>query len=303
MRKELKGILLLLLTAAIWGLSFIAQSAGVEKMRPITFNGVRTLIGAVSLLPVVYLTEKSKKRDADAEKAIEIRKNSIKSLKVGFFLGLIFCAATNIQTLSIVGISPGKVAFITALYIFLVPLFGLFFGNKVRITLWICIAAAMVGLYFLCFSAGDGLTFGKYELFALICSFFFAAHILTAGMMSDCDSVIMSFSQFVTSGILTVIIAFIFEKPSLSEFMPALIPLLYSGIFSCGIAYTLQIVGQKYVKPAVASLLLSLESVFAAFFAAMFGKGLTGRELLGAGIMFTAIVVSQLFEFRADKNE
>ncbi len=288
-KKGWIGSLLLFVTALIWGSSFVAQSLGMDKIGAFTFNGIRTLIGGLFLAVVIlFRCVFGKQKPA--------KLCDKKTLGRGAALGAVFFFASNLQQLAFYQSTAGKIAFITALYIFFVPLFGLFLKKKVPALTWCCVAAGFVGLYFLCIgeqgisglNGGDALAFG--------CAVFFAVHILMIDrFVKTSDGMVLSCVQFLVSGTASVICMFLFETPNLQDIFAAANPILYAGFLSCGVAYTLQILGQKTTEPAVASLILCMESVFAVLTAAVILKEyLTARELLGCGIMFAAILVSEL---------
>ena len=288
-RNSIKGVALLLTTALIWGSSFVAQSLGMEKIQAFTFNGIRTLIGGFALIPVILvkcrLTRVGLRQAANK-----------KTLKRGLTLGLVFFCASNLQQFAFIDSTSGKIAFITALYMFFVPLIGLFFRKRVPILTWICVIIGFFGLYLLCIKPDQPTAINRGDFLTFLCSFFFAIHILLVENFSaDSDGTVLSCVQFFTSGTISIICMFIFESPDMSAILSAYQPLLYSGLMSCGVAYTLQIIGQKYTEATVASLLMCMESVFAVITAAIIlGEKMTPRETAGCCIMFAAIVLSQL---------
>ena len=297
-KTQFRGVVMLLLTAIIWGAAFVAQKIGMGSVGPLTFSGLRILMGATVLLPIVIFRERREWRALPAEARPAHRAKSKKLLRRGIILGVIFAIANNVQQIAINESSPGKVAFITALYIFLVPVIGLiFFGKRIRPLTWICIFFGIVGLYFLSIDPND-LTVTVGDVLPFCCAIAFAVQITTVSIFSaDTDGVRLAFLQFATAGILTTILMFIFEQPELPAIWDALLPMLYAGCLSCGVGYTLQIVGQKYASASVAALLLCMESVFAVITEAIVMREMLGdRELVGCGIMFAAIVLSQLAE-------
>ncbi len=295
-KTQWKGVVMLMLTALIWGSSFVAQSVGMESVGGFTFNGIRTLMGAVVLLPFILIRDKLQARNMSAEQVEERKVQDKKVLRYGLILGVVFCAACNFQQFAFEYSTSGKIAFITALYMFFVPVFGLFLKKRVPWLTWVCVAVGFVGLYFLCIGP-DGLGgVNRGDLRALICSVFYAVHILLIEKFApDVDGIKLSCVQFVVSGVITCILMFLFETPQMSAILSAIVPLLYSGIMSCGLAYTFQIVGQKYTEATVASLIMCMESVFAVLAGALIlHEMLSGREIVGCIIMFVAIVVSEL---------
>ncbi len=305
-----KGIFMLLLTALIWGSSFVAQSLGMEKIEAFTFNGIRTLIGALFLLPLVILRRNAKKKrlimsGLSPENVKAKMKTSKRQIKYSIVISLVFFLACNFQQFAFYYSTAGKIAFITALYMFFVPLFGSFLGKKVRILTWISIIIGFVGLFLLCINPEDMTDINLGDILATICAIFYSFHILIIERMSDMtekehepiDGVEISFTQFLISGTLTIILMFIFENPDIHNIIAAGKPILYAGIMSCGVAYTLQIVGQKYTEATVASLLMCMESVFAVITAAIvINEKMTFQEILGCVIMFAAIILSQIAE-------
>ena len=304
-KTQFKGVIILLMTAIIWGTSFIAQRFGTDSgVEPFTFQAIRTLLGACVLVPFILIRDKISARSMTQEQIEERKKTDKKTLICGAIVGVALCAATNLQQWAFVyEQSAGKIAFITAMYMFFVPIFGLFFKKKVSLVTWLCVIIGFVGLYFLCIQ-GEGFgAVNKGDVLALFCAIFFCVQILLVERFaSDCDGIKLSCVQFFTSGLISLILMFIFDYPKAEALKAALIPILYSGILSCGIAYTLQIVGQKYCEATIASLLMCMESVFAvlaeALFAVLFpaliSKVLTKWEISGCVIMFAAIIISQL---------
>ncbi len=295
---SLKGVFILLITAFIWGTSFVAQSLGMEKIQAFTFNGIRSLMGGLFLLPVILIMEISKKNKQNTSLAKYKRKNIFtkKALKYGVILGLIFCVASNFQQFAFYYSTAGKIAFITALYMFFVPIIGLFIKKSVPLLTWLCVAFGFVGLYFLSVTPDQLSNINKGDILALICAFFYAIHILCVEKFSrEVDGVLLSCLQFFVGGTISIILMFIFETPVIKNILNAGQPLLYSGIMSCGIAYTLQIVGQKYTEATIASLLMCSESLFAvASSAIILNEYLTHREIIGCAIMLVAIILSQI---------
>ena len=299
-KAELRGVFMLLLTALIWGSSFVAQSVGMESVRAFTFNGIRTLLGAAVLLPFILVRDKITGRSMTVEELEARKKSDRKMFKYGLILGIVFCVASNLQQVAFYTSTAGKIAFVTAIYMFFVPIIGLFIGKRVSLVTWICVFAGFVGLYFLCIDPANlgGVSAG--DLFALGCAFFYAIHILLVEKFApDVDGIKLSCMQFVISGCISVVIMFLFENPQAVAIKSAVTAILYSGIMSCGVAYTFQIIGQKYTEATIASLLMCMESVFAVLAAAVIlGDRLSGREIAGCVIMFAAIILSQVAEMK-----
>lgn len=297
-RQKLKGNLLLLLTSLVWGISFIAQSKGVELITPMAFNGIRSVLGGVVLLPVIFFLDLGKKK-----KGIPVQKIDKTFIIGGLICGLCLCVASTLQTFGMVYTSPGKSGFITALYMVLVPIVGLFMGKKTRPVVWISVLIAICGLYLMCISESLSINIG--DVLTLICALVFTFHILAIDHFAPkVDGVKLACMQFFVCGILNLIYVFLFEDPELEPILDCWLSIGYSGIFSCGVAYTLQIVGQKYTDPTSASILMSLESVFATLTTVILvalgwdltGGQLTSREILGCVLMFAAIILVQLPE-------
>ena len=293
----MKNSLLLLLTSFIWGVAFVAQSVGGEAVGCFTFNGVRSLIGALVLIPVIFFLDAQKKKELGEEKFQE-QKGDFKTLLTGgICCGVMLCIASNFQQFGISFTTVGKAGFITAMYILIVPILGLFMKKKVSMKVWFGVVLATIGLYMLCMTS-ESFSLSKGDFLVLICAGFFSLHILIIDYFSPkADGVRMSCIQFFVCGIISMIIAFIFEQPNLGAILSGWLPILYAGILSCGVAYTLQIVGQKNMDPTVASLILSLESVFSVLAGwVILNQKLSGRELFGCGLMFLAIIMAQLPE-------
>ncbi len=291
-RKSIIGAALLCLTALIWGTAFVAQKSGLDHLEPCAFNGIRNLIGCVALLPCILFIDKLQGRRSSFFGACADSRSTL--FKGGICCGVILAIASLLQQVGIGWTSVGKAGFITTLYIFIVPLIGLCFGKKVSRLLWFCVAAAIFGMYLLCFRGGGGLNKGDVVIF--LCAIGFSFHILVIDYFAPkTDCVRMACIQFGTAGVLSLLIASFTEHITWSGITDACIPLLYAGVLSSGVAYTLQIVAQKYVHPVIASLLMSLESVFAALGGwIILGERLNGRELAGCAIIFAAVIIAQL---------
>ena len=287
MRKTTpKGIIFLLITAIIWGSSFVAQEIGMKSIDAFTFTGIRTTLGAIFLLPIVLILNKG----------LDLRKNTLVS---GLVLGVVFSVAQNFQQFAFYYSTSGKIAFITAFYMFFVPLFSVFLGKKIKLLTWLSILMGLVGLFFLCINPSDLTSINLGDLLALACAVFYAVQIMMIDrfLEKDINGVQLSFMQFAVAAVISIAAMFIFEHPVMADIKAAAPSLLYSGIMSCGIAYTFQIVGQKHANPVVASLLMCMESVFAVIAAAVvLHQGMSLREGIGCAIMFAAIILSQLSE-------
>lgn len=304
-KNSLKGSLLLFLGAFIWGTTFIAQSVGVNHLNAFAFNCIRNFIGVIALLPVLLWQICMKPKNMNSVQEIDSSANSLyqnikeifsKDLLIGGLIcGTALCIASNFQQLGIAYSTVGKSAFITALYIVLVPLLGLFFKKKLSIQIWIGVILAMIGLYLLCMK-DEVFVLSTGDIYLLLCAFFFTIQITAVDHFAPkVNCVALSMMQFFVTAILSGI-GMIFTKiPTWADITAAAIPLLYAGVLSCGIAYTLQIVGQKYLSATVATLIMSLESVFAALAGwLILNELLSTKELIGCGLVFAAVILTQL---------
>ena len=293
MNKRIISNILLLVTALIWGSSFVAQKAGTA-LEPFTYNGIRTLVGGISLVPVILILSKVGKGKA-AEAAPKDKKSLILG---GIVCGTFLAIASNLQQFGMYfDADAGKAGFITALYIMIVPILGMFLGKRVRPLVWFCVLLGACGFYLLTIAGkGVGLTIEKGDLFVLLCAVLFSCHILAIDHFSPkCDGVKLSCLQFFVAGGLSFIMMLIFESPDINQILNCWFPIIYAGVFSCGIAYTLQVVAQKNAEPTAASLILSLESVFAVISGAiLLGERMTGYEIFGCVVIFIAVILAQL---------
>ena len=292
---QLRNSLLLLLTSFIWGVAFVAQSVGGEAVGCFTFNGVRSLIGAVVLIPVICFLDKQKKKELGEERFLKEKGDFKQLLFGGICCGVMLCIASNFQQFGISFTTVGKAGFITAMYILIVPILGLFLKKKVGVKVWLGVVLATIGLYMLCMTS-ESFSLSKGDFLVLICAGFFSLHILIIDYFSPkVDGVRLSCIQFFVCGLISMVIAFIFEEPNLGAILSGWLPILYAGVLSCGVAYTLQIIGQKNMDPTVASLILSLESVFSVLAGwVILNQTLSVRELFGCVLMFLAIILAQL---------
>ena len=293
-RTTPKGIILLLITAIIWGSSFVAQSIGMQSIDAFTFTGIRTTLGMLFLLPFTLIINKG----------FDFKKET---LKKGLILGVVFSIAQNFQQFAFYYSTSGKIAFITAFYMFFVPLISVvFLRKKIAVLTWLSIFIGLIGLFLLCINPEDLTSINLGDILALICAIFYAIQIMLIDKFLEdgTSGVQLSFMQFFVAAIISIIAMFIFEQPNLADIKTAAPSLLYSGIMSCGIAYTLQIVGQKHASPVVASLLMCLESVFAVITAALIlHENMLPRELAGCLVMFGAIILSQVSESLSSKRQ
>lgn len=296
-KSQLKGNLCLLIAAIIWGSTFVAQSVGADLVPPFAFLATRSFIGCVFLIPIIMFMDALKRKDGSFKKPEKEEKKLL--LIGGIACGIVLCAASGFQQIGMtIDASSGDAGFITALYILIVPVAGVFFGKKVGAKVWIGVAMALLGLYLL--TEKFAFTMGTWMV--LVCAFIFSAHIMVVDYFSPrVDCIRLSCIQFFVTGILALILMLIFEKPSLSAIIDAAMPILYAGVMSSGIAYTLQIVGQKYTDPTIASMLMSLESVFALLSGMIIQPDenpVKAIKLMGCGMIFAAIIIAQLPERR-----
>ncbi|MCQ2511549.1 MAG: DMT family transporter [Lachnospiraceae bacterium] len=294
MKKEMQGNLMLLITALIWGSAFVAQSAGMEYVGPFTYNMSRSYIGFLVLIPVVLFFRKSGQKEHPLTKE-ENKELNMRSIKGGIFCGLALGVASCVQQIGVSMTTAGKAGFITALYIILVPILGIFLKKRIPKIIWLCVAIALVGFWLLCIK--EGFTIGTGDLFCLLCAFCFSVHIMVIDHFTaqKTDSIMISCVQFLVAAIFSTVLTVLFESPSWSAIWDAKLTILYAGVLSSGVAYTLQVVAQRYTKPTVATLLMSLESVFAALFGALIlHEVLTGKEFIGCILVFVAVILAQI---------
>lgn len=285
--SKLKSNLILLLAAAIWGLAFVAQRVGMEYLGPFSFNGIRFALGAISLVPLIlFYNKKSKRKDERGKGGKEV-------VLAGGILGLIIFTGASLQQIGLIYTTAGKAAFITCLYIVLVPMAGVFLKQYISPTTWLGCITAIAGLYLICVKDDFSISYG--EGLQLLGAFFWTIHILLIDRFSKkVDVLKFSFVQFTTCSILSLITALFLETISLEAIRQSLIPLLYGGICSVGVAYTLQIVGQKHAEPSHAAIILSMETVFAAIGGwLILNEHLGTREFWGCAVMLVGMLLSQ----------
>jgi len=286
---------MLLIGAAIWGSAFVAQDVAMGYAGPYTFNAMRYFIGALSLLPVILVSDRiAARRHPDRDPA-DVKAMHRRSWLSGIIAGLALIIPTTMQQMGIVYTTAGKAGMITGMYIIAVPLLGLFLGKKCGLNVWIAVALGVIGMYLLCVTGEFTVSGG--DIILLVSIIFWAIQILVIDHYApDVDCFRMVCIEFLVCAVLSLIPMFIFEQlPDRNALMGTLLPVLYVGIFSCGVAYTLQPLGQRDTPPAAASLIMSLESVFAALTGyIILGDGFTGRELIGCGLMLAASVLAQL---------
>lgn len=286
--KQFRGAALLMITALIWGTAFVAQSLGLDHLEPMSFISVRNAIATLALLPVVLFMRKRRPKD-------EKKQYSRRTLWIGgIACGVVLSVASVMQQAGMKYTTVGKAGFLTALYIVMVPLFGLFAGKRVSFSVWISVALAAVGTYLLSMNGDMAVNSG--DLLVILSAVGFSIHIILVDHFSPMVSgVELSCIQFLSASVFTGIGALIFEAPTPEKIFLTLGPLLYTGVFSSGVGYTLQIIGQKDTPPTVASLIMSLESVFAAISGWLFlNQGMQSRELYGCVLVFAAVILAQI---------
>ncbi|MBQ2678128.1 MAG: DMT family transporter [Firmicutes bacterium] len=313
MSKKALGNILLVLTAMIWGLAFVAQKKGAEMLEPFTLNGIRFFIAAAVLIPVIIISIKLERKaiakrgnskispateneiialEAFTEEHPAGKKEDI--VKGGLLCGIVLFCASSVQQIGIGYTTAGKSGFITAFYIVLVPVLGIIIGKKIRPILWLCVVMALFGLYLICIK--EGFSVNKGDLLVFVCSFCYAVHILVIDHFSPrVNGILLSCIQFTVVGVLSIPFMAIFETVDIDKILECWLPICYAGVMAGGVGFTLQIVAQKYTEPTVASLLMSLESVFAVLGGwLILSEVLSAKEAIGCVLMFIAIILSQL---------
>ncbi|QAT40987.1 DMT family transporter [Clostridium sp. JN-9] len=285
--KRLRANFLLLLTAAIWGFAFTAQRVGSQYVGAFTFNGIRFALGSISLIPlIIYFNKKNKSNNT--------KQSAKNTILPGILVGALLFSGSTLQQIGLIYTTAGKASFLTGLYIVLVPVIGIFMKHKIGKSAWAGVFLAVIGLYLLSINENFTIAFG--DMLQIIGAFFWAFHILTIDYFTKkVDSLKLSFVQFATCSILSLICALIFEKITISGIVSAGIPILYGGLLSVGVAYTLQVVAQKYAKPSTAAIILSMESVFGAIGGAVIlGETMNTRGYIGCIFILAGILVSQI---------
>jgi drug/metabolite transporter (DMT)-like permease len=288
-KEQLQSDLVLCLAAVIWGFAFVAQRVGMDYVGPFLFNGVRFALGAFSLLPLFYMRSKGLQRQQEGKGT---------ALIGGIIAGVVLFMGASLQQAGLVYTTAGKAGFITGLYVVIVPVLGSFLGQRIRLGSWAGAAVAAVGLYFLSVTEDFHISFG--DLLEIGGAFFWAVHVLIIGWLSPkVSSIRICIFQFMTCSVLSLATGFLFENIDSAGLMKAAVPILYGGFFSVGIAYTLQVVGQKKAPPSHAAIILSLETVFAALGGRLIlGETLPLRGLFGCALMFSAMILSQMHTFK-----
>ncbi|MFR7417102.1 DMT family transporter [uncultured Megasphaera sp.] len=293
-QTEAKGTIFLLITALIWGSAFVAQSIGMDYIGPFTFSAARDVIAMIVLMPVILLFT-DKREDGTYPPIWQQLKPDAITLTGGAWCGLTLGIADTLQQVGISMTTAGKAGFITAIYIVLVPLMGFFIGRRVRRIIIVCVALAMIGFYFLCINGDFEIAFG--DLLVFFCAIFFSLHILVIDhfLLKKAHSIKLSWVQFFIAFLFSAALTVLFESPTVSMLWDAKWPILYAGGLSSGVAYTLQIVGQKYTEPTTATLILSLEAVFAVLAGwLILGEVMTGKEIVGCVLVFVAVILAQV---------
>ena len=311
-KNSIKGVTLLLIGAFIWGTTFVAQSMGTNHLDAFSFNCIRNFIGVLALVPVLLWQFFTKATNANTVQSETICDNSPNSKSTsllwhlratfthnliigGIITGTALCLASNFQQMGIEHSTVGKSAFITTLYIVLVPLLGLFFKKKLSLQIWCGVILAMTGLYLLCMK-NETFVLEIGDIYLLLCAFFFTIQITAVDYFAPkVNCIALSMMQFLVTAVLSGICMLFNELPTWENILGAMIPLLYAGVLSSGVAYTFQIIGQKHLAPAVASLIMSLESVFATLAGwIILHEILSTKELIGCGLVFAAVILTQL---------
>ena len=290
--RQLRGGAMLMLTALIWGTAFVAQSVGMDYLGPCAFTATRNFIGCVALLPVIALASRLRSGAQPEEAAPAPGKKAL--FGWGAACGLLLGGATLLQQAGMQTASAGKAGFLTALYIVIVPVLGIFLGRRPGLKVWMGVVLALVGAYLLSVKGGAGIASG--DLLVIASAVVFSLHILVIDSVpAGMDGVRLSCVQFLVAGAFALVLALFLESFTWRDILSAWVPLLYTGVVSSGVGYTLQILGQRTVNPTVACLILSLESVFAALAGwAILGQALSLRELFGCALVFVAVILAQL---------
>ena len=297
-----------MLTSFIWGSAFVAQSSGMDYVGPYTYNMARNVLAFLFLIPVIYVIGKKKGMTDNADSGTGIDETASRganwksillpdrtTLVGGIYCGLVMAVASSLQQIGITMTTAGKAGFITALYIILVPLMGVFIGKKIPRIIWFCVVLAMAGFYLLCVK--EGFSISKGDILVLFCSVGFSVHIMTIDHFTSkgVDGVKMACIQFAVAAIVMTPVMFLLENPSVSGLLSAWMTIAYAGILSTGVGFTLQIVAQKDTDPTTATLIMSLESVFAAVSGCLFlNEVLLPKEILGCILVFVAVILAQV---------
>ncbi|MDP4118001.1 MAG: DMT family transporter [Bacillota bacterium] len=293
-KSQVKQNIYAVIAALIWGNAFVAQSECAKYLGPFTVNALRSVIAVIALIPVALIFKKIRYGTKT-----EVKKESRKKLIIGgICCGAVLSAATNLQQAGLSDTGAGKAAFITAMYIVIVPVLGIFLKKKVTYNVWVAVAISVIGFYFLCLF-GEGVHFAVSDLYILLCAVIFSTHILLIDHFTEyTDGIELSCVQFIVMAAISAVCMFIFETPTWNAIFKCILPLLYIAIFSSGVAYTLQIFAQKDANPTIITLILSLESIFAAFAERILPGGIKKPmfwwEYFGCALIFTAVVLAQI---------
>lgn len=295
--RSFKGEIFLFITAFIWGTTFVAQSQAMDYIGPFTFNASRSFIGAIAVYIIINVSEYLNK-----EKQQDKKENNRLFIKGGVICGMILFTSAGFQQVGLQHTDVSKAGFITTLYIIFVPIIGIFLKKKAGSKVWISVIIAMIGMYLL--SIKDGFTIEFGDACILMCAFVFSFQIIIVDRYSSITNAVkMSCVQLTVCGIASFIAAIIFENISISKIMEAIYPILYAGFISSGIAFTFQMIGQQYTKPAVSSLIMSLESVFAALGGwLLLNEKLSQKELIGCALVFLAVIIAKMPTTKTDKS-
>lgn len=295
-QTEVRSAILLFLAAFIWGVAFVAQSVGMEYVGPFTFNGCRFLLGGLVLTPFAVMRNQAVEKSKEFQlKNREEKKYYRKTTMTGgLCCGIAICIASAFQQVGMQYTSVGKAGFITALYIVIVPVLGIFMKKKVPFRVWVGAILAAIGFYFLCIT--ESFTINKGDALIFLCAISFSFHIMTIDHFAPkADGVALSCIQFWFSGVVSMILAFVLESPSVEKILQAGMPILYAGIFSCGVAYTLQIIGQAGMNATIATLILSLEAVISVLAGwLLLNEILMPRQIAGCCLVFAAVILAQI---------
>lgn len=289
------------LAALIWGTAFVAQSICADKVPPFAFNALRSFIAVILLLAVAKLFDENARKRGKEISAVNWKKLAAG----GSVCGICLAIAANLQQTGIVDTAAGKAGFLTALYVVLVPVLALFLKKRASFQVWIGVLIAAAGLYFLCIKRGESFSLRTSDILLLLCAFFFACQVLAVDyFISFVDGVKLSCAQFLVAGVISAVLSMCFETIDWSAVVHCIWPILYVGVFSSGVAYTLQILAQEGSDPTVVTVLLSLESVFSVLAGAvLLHDRLSGREYLGCVLMFIAVILAQIpLKRRANNN-
>ena len=298
--KQMIGAGLLLMAALIWGSTFVAQDLGMQYIGPFTFNGVRCLVGCIALSPIIIYNKNKYRQNYKENQNISASKKLI--IQAGLVCGFILCTASMLQQIGIQYTTVGKAGFLTALYMVFVPILRLISGKKAGMLLWVSVSLALIGAYLLSVNEGVKISFG--DILMLCSALFFAFHILAVDRFSPKMSAIqLSFLQLLVNGVISLIAAFIFELPNIAMILKAWFPIIFTGILSSGIAYTFQMIGQRYVNPVAAPIIMSMESVFAVISGwLILHQPLSFKEIIGCVLVFIAAILAQFSGFKQEEN-